>query len=96
MQKNQPITSFIRILKYRRVKTENHPLVWKENIMSRRNHREFLVSGLTLGTWMLVDGHAYDKREVTDPRAHALFSYEDTQNHQTVHKHQDSLEQKSF
>jgi hypothetical protein len=64
--------------------------------MSRRDQREFLVSGLTLGTWMLVDGHAYDKREVTDPRVHASISCEDPYNHQTVQKRQDSLEHESL
>ena len=67
-----------------RVKTGNHPLVWKEKIMSRRDHKEFLVSGLTLGTWMLVDDHAYDKRKKTDSKTHKLIILEDTKNQQPV------------
>ena len=50
--------------------------------MSRRDHKEFLVSGLTLGTWMLVDDHAYDKRNKMGSKKHKLITLEDTENQQ--------------
>ncbi len=58
--------------------------------MSRRDHKEFLVSGLTLGTWMLVDDHAYDKREKTNSKTHKLITLEDTESRQSGEKDPDT------
>jgi len=43
--------------------------------MSRRNRREFLVSGLTLGTWMVLSGKGYGKSrlKVQDTEKLTLF-----------------------
>ena len=38
--------------------------------MYRRRQTEFLVSGLTMGTWMLLDDKRTEKRRKTEAQGH--------------------------